>query len=85
MNSQIEAFKDYFDVIEESNEAKIEWEGNIVTVTLENEFGVKLSRRFDAEDVKFHKCSGSRLADSLYKDMLDEFSFEKRCKEGRLL
>ena len=85
MSSQIEAFKDYFDVIEASNEAKIEWEGNIVTVTLKNEFSDKLVRRSNAEDAELYKFSGSELADSLYKEMLDDFSLEKRCNEGRLL
>ena len=70
--TKVEAFEDYFDVVEESGEAKIEWEGSIVTVTIE-EFGKKLVRRFNANDVNLYDISGSRYADILYKKMLTDW------------
>lgn len=66
---KLEAFKNYFDVVAASGEAKIEWAGSIVTVTIERH-GKKLVRRFNAYDVNLYDVSGSRYADILYKKMI---------------
>jgi len=66
---KLETFKNYFDAVAASGEAKIEWAGSIVTVTIER-CGKKLVRRFNAYDVNLYNVSGSRYADILYKKMI---------------
>lgn len=67
--TKVEEFKDYFYEVGSMPNAKVEWDKNIVTVTLEHK-GLRLSKMFDAETVNFLHISGARYADLLFEDML---------------
>lgn len=73
---QSDYFKDYFDAVEASSEAKVEWEDNIVTITLSDYGGRKLVRKFNAEYANLQKIGGSKYADYLYRRMVSEFYVE---------
>jgi len=69
--TKVEEFKDYFDEVGSMPNAKVKWNKNIVTVTLEIK-GLRLSKMFNAETANFLPISGDRYADMLFKDMLIE-------------